>query len=263
MPEIAVVTGGGTGIGRAIALELARIGALVIISGRREAPLLETSSIIAAEGGNADYFVADISSATCVNNLIGYIKSKYGGVDILVNNAGMDLTGPFSDMTYEKWETLLAVNLTAPYLMAYAVVPGMLLKERGIIVNIASVLGVNGVAWYTGYSASKAGLRGLSEALAEELRPHGIRVHCICPGRVSTDMQIRLGGERVAAISMRPEKVSAVVRSIVAGDKSFPTIMVIDNQPLALKTLDLYVRLRWMALSSLKFFRSLLTRKGK
>lgn len=235
---IGVVTGGGTGIGRAIAIELAKGGTAVVVIGRREAPLVETVSMIRKAGGLADYFIGNVIDRSSVRALRGFVSKVYGSPDILVNNAGIDISGPFTELGIEQWDRLIATNLTGPYLCCQEFIPHMIASGRGVVINISSILGIRGIANFSGYAATKAGLRSFSESLAEELQPAGVYVHCICPGRTATDMQIRLGGSRVAELSMSPEEVASIVRTILNGNRRLPVVIVADRRPIKLMLYD-------------------------
>jgi len=256
--KIAVITGGGTGIGRQISIELARIGVKIIVFGRTEATLIETITLIDKVGGDADYFIGDVGDIESVASFGAFIRMKYDHIDILVNNAGIDIAGPFTELSYEKWNRLLSTNLTGPYLICKEFVPSMISRSKGIIINISSILGIKGIANFSGYSATKSGIRGFSEALSDELSSFGIKVYCICPGRTSTDMQLRLGGRRVAQLSMHPQVVSKIVKSIVEGNRAFQTIIIINRRSIALFLYDWSLILKSMLRRLLNPFISLM-----
>lgn len=237
--RIGLVSGGGTGIGRAIAIDLASIGVKVVVFGRTKNTLEETVKIITDNEGEADYFVGDIRNIASVAALGYFIQEKYGQVDILVNNAGIDVVGPFNDLSIEKWNNLVSTNLSGPYLLCREFIPQMISRSNGIIINISSVLGIKGIANFSGYSATKFGLNGFSEALCDELSPFGIKVYCICPSRTATDMQVRLGGQKVSSLSMPPEEISLVVKKIVSKQNSFPSLIVVNRRSIKLIVYDL------------------------
>jgi len=194
--RIGIVTGGGTGIGRAVALALSGAGNRVLICGRRESALKEAAK--AAEGhlGKIETSAGDLTTDGGVAALLKWVRSAGGRLSFLVNNAGVSGMNPLDGKPEEDfWDKILETNLTAPYRLCKALVPTM--GEGGRILNISSVLGKFGVPGYTAYCASKHGVIGLTRALAMELAPLKITVNAICPGWVETDMA-RSGMEGIA-----------------------------------------------------------------
>jgi len=181
--KIAVVTGGGRGIGKEIALALAREGADVVVSGRQRDVLEKTAAEIQALGRRAVVALADVTSESQVSEMFDSAIQAFGRVDILVNNAGIaGPTAPVTNLSREDWDEVLAVNLTGAFLCARAVIPQMVERRSGKIINISSVAGKMAYALRSPYSASKWGMLGLSASLAQELGPHNIQVNAICPG---------------------------------------------------------------------------------
>ena len=186
-PKIGVVTGGGTGIGRAVALALAGGGSRVLICGRREAVLQETAKAAGGRAGKIETLVCDLTQDGGVKSLVERIRSAGDRLSFLVNNAGVSGMNPLDGKPEEDlWDKILETNLTAPYRLCKALVPFM--EEGGRILNVSSVLGKFGVPGYSAYCASKHGIIGLTRALAMELAPRKITVNAICPGWVETDM---------------------------------------------------------------------------
>ncbi len=181
----ALVTGAATGIGRATALMLAQAGARVVVNhlGQTEAAQAVVQAIHTA-GGEAFAINADVSRATDVQRLV----AEAGDLHILVNNAGIIQEKPFLDTTEADWDRLLGVDLKSVFLTSRAVLPGMVARGSGVIVNLASDLGILGRELYAPYCAAKAGVIGLTRSLAREFAPHGIRVNAIAPGPVNTAM---------------------------------------------------------------------------
>ncbi len=174
--KTAVITGAGSGIGRAIALEFAKAGASLILVGRTPGTLDETARL----AGNGKVLAADVSDEASVSRM----AAEAGPADILVNNAGTFVWKRFTDLTAADWDRTLAVNLRGTFLCCKAFVPGMIARESGVILNLGSIHGLEGDVNVAAQCASKFGVIGLTEALAREMRPHQVRVNAICPGSV-------------------------------------------------------------------------------
>jgi NAD(P)-dependent dehydrogenase (short-subunit alcohol dehydrogenase family) len=193
--KVAIITGGGTGIGRAVALSLAQAGARTVICGRRQAPLDETIELVKSSlAGHTPEAVAlmaiqaDVSDEDQVNHLVQTALDAFGTVDILVNNAGIDGGGEIHAHDIATWDRILAVNLRGPFLMARAVLPGMRAKKSGHLINISSESGLEHYTEDGAYGVSKHALNALSEYIQRENQELGIRVDTICPGMVVTEM---------------------------------------------------------------------------
>lgn len=194
--KVAVVTGGSRGIGRAIALELARRGATVIVNYQKNADAAnEVVSAIQSAGGTALAVQADVSQEGDANTLIKTTIDTYGKLDILVNNAGITRDNVIMLMSVDDFDAVIQTNLRSAWLCSKAAVRSMMRKRYGRIVNITSISGVMGNAGQTNYSASKAGIIGLTKALAREVAPRGITVNAVAPGFVLTDLTAGLPKE--------------------------------------------------------------------
>lgn len=186
--KVALVTGAGKGIGRAIALALAAEGAHVGLIARSVEDLSTIAAAIKANGGKASYAAADISDREAVEAAVQFISGELGSIEILVNNAGTGKFGKFLELTPEEWERHIKVNLFGVYYATRAVLPQMLERQSGDIVNISSTAGKSGSALTSAYSASKFGVFGLSESLMQEVRKQNIRVTALAPSTIVTDL---------------------------------------------------------------------------
>ena len=189
--KIAIVTGGGKGIGRAAALALAKEGVHVGLIARTEADLKEVSAEIEALGVMTDYAVADVSSLEQVEQAVNKLTETLGTIDILINNAGIGKHAPFLDIKPEDWNHILDVNLTGMFYVTRTVLPQMIEKNGGDIINISSSSGLRGTAGSAAYSASKFGVLGMTEALSQEVRRHNVRVFALTPSKVVTGFNSR------------------------------------------------------------------------
>ncbi|MEC4806123.1 MAG: 3-oxoacyl-[acyl-carrier-protein] reductase [Jaaginema sp. PMC 1079.18] len=187
--RVAIVTGASRGIGKAIALELARVGATVVVNYARSSHGAEAVvAEITEAGGNAIAIQADVSRFDEANHLITHTKEELGRVDVLVNNAGITRDGLVMRMKLDDWQAVIDLNLTGVFLCTKAASSVMLRQKSGRIINIASVSGLMGIAGQANYSAAKAGVIGFSKAMAKELSSRGITVNVVAPGFINTDM---------------------------------------------------------------------------
>jgi len=184
----ALITGAGRGIGKGIALAFARQGCDVAVLARSENEIAETAREIRELGRNAPALPCDVADFEAVRRAADAALKVFGKVDILVNNAGYACFKPFVEMNLEEWQRTLDVNVTGPVNCIKAVLPSMMERKSGRIINISSVAGLKPLIDQSAYCASKHALNGLSKVLAMELRPHGIAVHAICPGGVDTQL---------------------------------------------------------------------------
>jgi len=217
---VALVTGGSRGIGRAIARQLALLGASVSICGRDGAALEESMHGLAKTGVPVHSQIADVTKSAAVADLIVKTENALGPITILVNNAGIGLFGPVHEKTEADWDRVLDANLKSIFLVSRAVALSMIRRGSGDIINISSLAGKNTFAGGGIYCASKWGVVGLSGCMAEDLREHGIRVSVICPGSVATEFSTR--GARDTSKVLSPEDVAHAVKAIITqGPRSF------------------------------------------
>jgi 3-oxoacyl-[acyl-carrier protein] reductase len=217
---IALVTGGSRGIGRAIALRLAALGASVAICGRDAKKLQETSTELQKLTPRVFSQIADVSRSADVTSLVASVEAALGPISILVNNAGVGLFGPAHEKSEADWDRVLDTNLKSVFLVSRAVAPSMIRQGHGDIINISSLAGRNAFAGGGLYCASKWGVQGLSACMAEDLRGHGIRVSVICPGSVATEFSGR--GPKDRSKVLAPQDVAHAVALVVTqGPQSF------------------------------------------
>lgn len=186
--KLAIITGGGTGIGRGIALEFSKEGARVVVSGRRIEPLNETVNQIQAQGGTAITIQADVSSSKQVNQMVEKIITEFGRIDILVNNAGIYLPHDALSTTEKEWDKVMAIDLKGVWLCSKACLPQMLKQGEGKIINISSIAGLIGFEQSAAYCAAKGAVNNLTRQMALDYASRGINVNAIAPGVIETEM---------------------------------------------------------------------------
>jgi len=204
--QVAIVTGAGRGIGSAIAIALAQEGAKVVVNYSRSiASAEEVVSKIIQAGGEAIAVQADVAQAAQVEQMVKATLEKFGRIDILINNAGITRDKLLMRMSEEDWDAVMNTNLKGAFLCAKAVVSAFMRQRSGVIINVGSVIGKVGAAGQANYSASKAGLVGLTKSLAKELGSRSVRVNAVAPGFIETDMTAALKPEQMeAATKMVP-----------------------------------------------------------
>ena len=214
--RIALVTGGGTGIGRAVALDLAQAGARVTVCGRRREPLEETVGAIAEGGGTADGETCDMTDPAAIERFAEGLLARHGAVDILINNAGFSShIRSTRHIGAEEWRDVMDVNTLGPAMLTRALLPAMIETGRGDVVMISSMAAIRpNVMAGVAYSAAKSAARAYMDVLASEVRPHGIRCTTVFPGEVDTpilDLRALPPDESKRALMMLPEDISAAV----------------------------------------------------
>ena len=233
-----VVTGAGSGIGKATALAFGREGAKVVAADVDIASARATSEQIKAAGGQADSLPVDVSVAADVERMVTTTVERLGRLDVLVNNAGVFFQLPVVVVPEEQWDWLMSINLRGVYLGCKHAVPQMVRQGTGVIVNTASIAGLRGFAGYATYGAAKGGVVQLTKALAVEVARVGIRVNCVCPGIIDTAMMdqgvAQMGLDKTAFVQLagaahpmgrigRPEEVAAAILFLASDDASFIT----------------------------------------
>ena len=190
--RVSLVTGAGSGIGRAIAEKLAREGERVVVNDLEEASAEEVVAGIEESGGEATSAPGDVSDPEAVGRMVERAREAFGPVEVLVNNAGYGQQKPFVELTVEDFDRMIGVHLRGTFLCTSAVLPGMLAAGRGVIVNVASQLGQIGGVELSHYSAAKAGIIGLTKSLAREVSAQGVRVNAVAPGPINTELVLSL-----------------------------------------------------------------------
>ena len=212
--QVAVVTGAGRGIGAAIARQLAALGTTTVLCGRTKSTLDETARTIAGLGGKTEVIPCDVTVLHQLEYAATRVDSTFGRVDILVNNAGI---GGFNELLHalppEEWDRVLNTNLRGVYYAIRAFAPLMIRAYSGHIINISSLAGKNALPKGAAYAASKWGLNGLTYSVAEELRPHNVRVSVICPGSVDTELGPHTGKDPHKML--KPDDVAHAVAMLV------------------------------------------------
>lgn len=230
-----LVTGASRGIGRSIAKTLARNNYQVIANYNKSfEQALDLQNELKKEKINIDIFKADVSKRNEVKKMINYIINKYKKIDVLINNAGIDQEGIFQDISDDEWYNVIDVNLYSVFCTTQEVVKNMISNKSGCIINISSIYGTQGGACSVAYSASKAGIDGITKSLAKELGPSNIRVNSIAPGFINTDMNNYLSKEEVNKIINetplqkigKPEEIAKCINWLI--EDSFTTGQIIS-----------------------------------
>ena len=235
----AIVTGGGRGIGRAIALALAGEGADVAVLDMDESGARETAGLIEKSGRDALSFPVDVSRGSAVQTVVNKILDLWESIDIVVNNAGITRDTLLIRMSEEDWDSVIAVNLKGAFNLSRAIARSMMKQRSGCIVNIASIIGMMGNAGQVNYAASKGGLIAFTKALAKEMAPRGIRVNAVAPGFIATEMTDKIPEkireQMIAAIPLgrmgTPEDIAGVVTYLTSPAAAYITgqVLVVDG----------------------------------
>lgn len=243
--RVAVITGAGSGIGQAMALQFAREGAHILAADVNEEAARATAERVVAEGGACEAMRVDVIQPDQVQAMIERAREVYGRIDILCNNAGIGSTTDVIDCEPDDWDRVMTVNVKSVYLGCKYVLPHMIAQGGGVIVNTASVAGMVGIVKRASYSASKGAVIALTRQVAIDFVEHGIRVNCVCPGTVDSPWVGRLLGEAPDPVAARqalvarqpmgrlgtPEEVAAAALYLASDDAAFitGTGLVIDG----------------------------------
>lgn len=238
MKKVALITGSSRGIGRAEAIRLAHDGYAVCINCvEREDKAQELCETLQSEGFEAMWYRADVADSAAVKQMVAEIEKNFGAVTLLVNNAGIAKQCLFQDMSEEYWRHIFDVNLNGAFNAIQAVLPNMLHEHSGCIINTSSIWGQHGASCEVAYSATKHAIIGLTRSLAQELAPTNIRVNCVAPGVINTDMVQVLGEETLADLAEetpvgrlgKPEDIAAIVGFLASDEAAFITGQVITS----------------------------------
>jgi 3-oxoacyl-[acyl-carrier protein] reductase len=234
----ALVTGASRGIGKAIAESLTSNGVKTFITARNKTELVAVVSEIRAEGGDIDFFSADLSNSGEIEAMFDKATGFLGGIDILINNAGIGVHGPALNLSPSSWDDMFAVNLKAPFLLTRLAAPLMVAQKSGFIINIGSGASQTPIANYAAYCATKYGLLGFSESLALELREYNIKVSIILPGSTATYFSGGTPEERLSTKPgiLRPEDIAdSVIYLLKQSPQAWTSVM--NLRPLNLNKL--------------------------
>jgi NAD(P)-dependent dehydrogenase (short-subunit alcohol dehydrogenase family) len=213
--KIAIVTGASRGVGRAISIALAGEGAAVVLAARDKQKLKETAESIKKAGGRPEIIVTELTKEDSIKKLVSRVGKKFGRLDILVNCAGVTHSAAFEQTQTADWQRCMAVNATAPFILCREALPLLRKAQKGVIVNICSVVGVKGYPLQSAYTASKHALRGMTMSLAEELKGTNVRVHLLCPGGIDTEMVSRVRPDIKKDELIKPAEIAELVVYLV------------------------------------------------
>lgn len=237
MEKTVLITGGSRGIGRAAVVLFARSGWRVLLNYlRSETEALELAECMKEEGHTVLPFCADVADSAQVEAMVQACMTYFHGIDALINNAGISSQALFTDISPDSWNEMLNVHVNGMYYCCRSVVPHMLSKKRGSIINVSSIWGMTGAACEVHYSTAKAAVIGFTKALAKEMGPSGVRVNCVAPGIVQTEMNAFLGEGEADALRAQtpllrfgtPEEIARTMLFLASDDAGFITGQVIS-----------------------------------
>lgn len=227
--KVVLVIGGSSGIGRAVALRFSAEGYLVVICGRTPGRIEETKREVQKIGPVESYSL-DVTDNMAVRKIVELITHRWGKIDVLVNSAGQAFAKTVLETSATEWKNILDVNLHGTVNCCQAVLPSMMERREGTIINVSSTLGINAIGSMAAYCASKFAIIGFTQALAAEMREFGLGVYAVCPGATDTPLHRSVVGDELAKHAMQPVQVANLIYSIASGTENIPsgTNVVID-----------------------------------
>ena len=232
--KVAIITGASRGIGRATALAFARAGAKVVLASRTQHDLETVANLIRTEGGKTLIVPTDVTQTEAVETLVNRTLAAYGQIDILVNNAGTGVFETIADSDPEVWSQVVASNLTSTYLCSKYVLPSMLARQSGQIINVLSIAAKVAFQASSAYCAAKAGALAFTKVLAEEVRSENIRVTAVSPGSVDTPFWTDIEGHPDLNLMLQPEQVADTILFIATQPAGMVTDEIIVTPPLGI-----------------------------
>lgn len=209
--KVILVTGGSRGIGKAIAEQLSQQKVKIILTAKDPARLQSTADELKANGSDIHTISCDLTNPNDVKRMTKESCTHFGRLDILINNAGMGIMKPFEDSTIEEWNSLMNINALAPFIICQECVPALKKSNYAMIVNIGSVMGINGYVNQSLYAASKHALMGFTKVMSQELQKYDIRVHAVNPGGVATDLAKTMRPDLDTSGMMKPDEIANIV----------------------------------------------------
>jgi len=213
--KTAIITGASSGIGRSIAMQLAKMDYALAVTGRNEENLIRLKALVEAEGSECLTLVADLCKEDAAKWIVEKTMDPFGQIDVLVNNAGIAQYAPISETDAEMWDLIFKVNVRAPFLLCKEAVPLLKKSKNPFIINIASVVGFKGYVGQAAYTSSKHALTGFTKVLAKEVQKEGIRVHLISPGGVNTAMATAMRPDIDTKDLILPEEIAELIEFLV------------------------------------------------
>ena len=235
--RVAIITGSGSGIGKATALALAQEGMKIVLCGRTVSKLEETAKLVEEAGGKALIVSGDLRDESYIIRIVDETMEAFGRIDVLINNAGVSLAKPVVDCTAEEFDQIMDTNMKAPFLLCKYSIPHMRKSDCGTIINIASVVGHKGYVNQSLYGASKHAITGFTKVLAKEVQEDGIRVHLLSPGGVYTEMVANVRPDLDPTYLIKPVDIADIILFLLKsrGNAVIDSINIrrVNNTPLA------------------------------
>ena len=232
--KVAIITGASRGIGRATVLAFGRAGAKVVLAARTQQDLATVASLVSAEGGEALVVPTDVTRTEAVETLVNRTLEAYGQIDILVNNAGIGVFETVADSDPEVWTQVVASNLKSTYLCSKHVLPAMLARQSGLIINVLSIAAKVAFPASSAYCAAKAGALAFTKVLAEEVRSENIHVTAVSPGSVDTPFWKGIDGHPDLNLMLKPEHVAETILFVATQPAGIVTDEIVVTPPLGI-----------------------------